>query len=89
MTVKNIEGHNQHSPKEVCTQNGNKPRTVEAVAKEHGVGSNTVLRAAKFSKGVDAAEKIESKPYTARNKSIPHDMLFKNHIAVIEIPFSL
>lgn len=46
----------------LCTQSGDKgrsSRTSAAVAKEHGVGSNTVLRAAKFSKGVDAAEKIE------------------------------
>ena len=35
-------------------------RTAEMVAKEHGIGCNTVKRAAKFSKGVDAAEKIES-----------------------------
>ena len=35
-------------------------RTAEIVAKEHGIGCNTVKRAAKFSKGVDAAEKIES-----------------------------
>lgn len=48
--------------KYLCTQNGNKgenSRTSAVVAKEHGIGSNTVLRAAKFSKGVDAAEKIE------------------------------
>ena len=32
-------------------------RTAEIVAKEHGIGRNTVKRAAKFSKGVDAAEK--------------------------------
>lgn len=44
----------------LCTQSwdkGRNSRTSAAVAKEHGVGSNTVLRAAKFSKGVDAAEK--------------------------------
>lgn len=35
-------------------------RTAEIVAKEHGIGCNTVKWAAKFSKGVDAAEKIES-----------------------------
>lgn len=35
-------------------------RTAEIVAKEHGIGRNTVTRAAKFSKGVDAAEKIEN-----------------------------
>lgn len=60
MTVKNSEGRNQHSSKEVCAQNGPNPRTAEIVAKEHGIGRNTVKRAAKFSKGVDAAEKIES-----------------------------
>lgn len=59
MTVKNSEGRNQHSSKEVCAQNGPNPRTAEIVAKEHGIGRNTVKRAAKFSKGVDAAEKIE------------------------------
>lgn len=35
-------------------------RTSELVAKEHRMGKRSVLRAAKFSKGVDAAEKIES-----------------------------
>lgn len=39
---------------------GEKSRTAEIVAKEHGIGRNTVKRTAKFSKGVDAAEKIES-----------------------------
>lgn len=43
-----------------CAQNGHIGRTEEIVAKEHGIGKNTVRRAAKFSKGVDAAEKIES-----------------------------
>lgn len=35
-------------------------RTSELVAKEHRMRKRSVLRAAKFSKGVDAAEKIES-----------------------------
>lgn len=43
-----------------CAQNGHIGRTEDIVAKEHGIGKNTVRRAAKFSKGVDAAEKIES-----------------------------
>lgn len=34
--------------------------TAEVIAHEHKIGRNTVKRAAKFSKGVDAAEKIES-----------------------------
>lgn len=43
-------------------QNGNlkTAQTSELVAKEHRMGKGSVLRAAKFSKGVDAAEKIES-----------------------------
>ena len=35
-------------------------KTAQAIAHEHGIGRETVKRAAKFSKGVDAAEKIES-----------------------------
>lgn len=49
--------------KYLSAQNGPKgisPRTAEIVAKEHGIGRNTVKRAAKFSKGVDAAEKIDN-----------------------------
>lgn len=34
--------------------------TAQRVAKDLGIGEKTVKRAAKFSKGVDAAEKIES-----------------------------
>ena len=39
-------------------QNDNlkKPRTVDKIAKEHGVGAVTVSRAEKFAKGVDEAE---------------------------------
>lgn len=37
-----------------------KARTVEIVAKEHGIGETSVKRAEKFFKGVDVAEKIES-----------------------------
>lgn len=33
--------------------------TAEVIAHEHKIGRNTVKRAAKFSKGADAAEKIE------------------------------
>lgn len=36
-----------------------KKRTAEIIAKEHGVGKETVKRAEKFVKGVDAAEKIK------------------------------
>lgn len=61
MTTTNVNGHNQHTTREVKAQNGPQPTsTAELVAKEHGIGRNTVKRAAKFSKGVDAAEKIES-----------------------------
>lgn len=61
MTTTNVNGHNQHTTREVKAQNGPQPTsTAELVAKEHSIGRNTVKRAAKFSKGVDAAEKIES-----------------------------
>lgn len=46
---------------------GEKHRTAEIVAKEHGIGRNTVKRAAKFSKGVDAAEKT---PCTSRSSML-------------------
>lgn len=44
-------------------QNGPLPKfenTAQKVAADIGVGEQTVKRAAKFSKGVDAAEKIDS-----------------------------
>ena len=34
--------------------------TAETIAREHNIGRNTVKRAEKFAKGVDAAEKINS-----------------------------
>lgn len=37
-----------------------KARTAEIVAKDHGIGKTSVKRAGAFSRGVDAAEKIES-----------------------------
>ena len=42
------------------TQNGllNKGDTAETIAKKHNIGRNTVKRAEKFFKGVNAAEKI-------------------------------
>lgn len=47
--------------KKQLAQNGPfvKGDTAETIAKEHNIGRNTVKRAEKFVKGVDAAEKIE------------------------------
>lgn len=60
MTTKNAGGHNQYTRREVIAPNGPKPKdTAETIAKEHNIGRNTVKRAEKFVKGVDAAEKIE------------------------------
>lgn len=60
MTTKNAGGHNQYTRREVIAQDGPKPKdTAETIAKEHNIGRNTVKRAEKFVKGVDAAEKIE------------------------------
>ena len=36
-------------------------KTAEAIAKEHGIGRESVKRAEKFSKGVDAAEQLRTK----------------------------
>lgn len=57
MTVSNVKGTNQHT-KEVGCQNDTQPkeRTRDVVAKEHGIGSNTVVRAEKFANGIDAVE---------------------------------
>lgn len=52
-------GRNQHTVREAVAQSGPQPRTAEIVAKEHGIGKNTVKHAAKFSKGVDVAEKVQ------------------------------
>lgn len=61
MTTKNAGGHNQYTRREVIAQNGQKPKdTAETIAKEHNIGRNTVTRAEKFFKGVDAAEMIEN-----------------------------
>lgn len=51
----------QGGDRKSSSQDGNlkNARTSELVAKEHRMGKESVLRAAKFSKGVDAAEKIE------------------------------
>ena len=46
-----------------------KRRTAEIVAKEYGVGKETVKRAEKFVKGVDAAEKITQD--TQKQKTAP------------------
>ena len=52
---------NQYTKME-CTQNGNisntPNRVSEQIAKEQGVGKNTVLRAAKFAQGVDAIREM-------------------------------
>ena len=52
----------QGGDRKSSSQNGNlkNARTSELVAKEHRMRKRSVFRAAKFSKGVDAAEKIES-----------------------------
>lgn len=48
--------------KKQLAQNGPfvKGDTAETIAREHNIGRNTVKRAEKFAKGVDAAEKINS-----------------------------
>ena len=48
--------------KKQLAQNGPfvKGDTAETIAREHNIGKNTVKRAAEFSKGVDAAEKIDN-----------------------------
>ena len=43
--------------------------TAETIAKEHNIGRNTVKRAEKFVKGVDAAEKITQD--TQKQKTAP------------------
>lgn len=59
MTTKNAGGHNQYTRREVIAQNGPKPKdTAETITKEYNIGRNTVKRAEKFVKGVNAAEKI-------------------------------
>lgn len=60
MTQGGIRG-NQYT-KEPSAQNEHLPKmkTAEAIAMEHGIGRESVKRAEKFSKGVDAAEKIDS-----------------------------
>lgn len=54
------QGANQYTVQ--CTQNGNTANTPnrvsEQIAKEQGVGKNTVLRAAKFAQGVDAIREV-------------------------------
>lgn len=58
---------NQYS-KVVKVQNGLLPKaedTAQKVARDIGVGRSTVKRAEKFTKGVDAAEKIESGTHDA------------------------
>jgi len=58
--VSNEEGRNQYS-KEVSPQIGNQPNRVsEQIAKEQNIGKNTVLRAEKFSQGVDAIREVSS-----------------------------
>ena len=55
------------SKKSGCYQNGNSQkasRTCERIASENGIARNTVIRAEKFAKGVDAAE--EAVPGTRR-----------------------
>ena len=42
--------------------------TAETIAKEHNIGRNTVKRAEKFVKGVDAAEKINSGTQKVKNR---------------------
>lgn len=60
-TVSNPMGTNQYT-KEVGSQNGSQPkektRVSEQIAEELGVGKNTVLRAHKFSKGIDKLKEI-------------------------------
>lgn len=69
MTTKNAGGHNQYTRREVIAQNGPKPKdTAETIAKEHNIGRNTVKRAEKFVKGVDAAEKINSGTQKVKNR---------------------
>lgn len=59
MTTRNAMGHNQYASREVIAQNGPKPKdTSETIAIEHNIGRNTIKRAEKLAKGVDAAEKI-------------------------------
>ena len=58
---------NQYS-KVAKVQNGPLPKaedTAQKVARDIGVGRSTVKRAEKFTKGVDAAEKIESDTHDA------------------------
>ena len=60
MTTKNAGGHNQYTRRKVIAQNWPKPKdTAETIAREHNIGRNTVKRAEKFVKGVNAAEKIK------------------------------
>lgn len=59
---KMTQGGDRRSDEFSCGQNDhlkNRERTAKKVATDLGVGEKTVRRAAKFSKGVDAAEKIE------------------------------
>lgn len=60
LAVSNSKGANQYTEKEVGAQNGHQPKmkTAEAIAKEHGIGRESVKRAEKFSKGVDAAGRL-------------------------------
>lgn len=51
------DGTNQYN-KEECAQSGHKARTAEVIAVEVGVGRETVKRAEKFSKGVDALKEV-------------------------------
>ena len=63
MTTKNAGGHDQYTCREVIAQNGPKPKdTAETIAREHNIRRNTVKRAEKFVKGIDAAEKINHSP---------------------------
>lgn len=57
---RNASGVNQHTEKEVCNQNGNKPtiketvhRTGEKLGKEYRIGSNTVVRYGEYASALD------------------------------------
>lgn len=56
-TVSQRDDHGRFSQSYQSGNNGNGGRTVEKIAKEHGIGVQTVVRAEKFAKGVDEAEK--------------------------------
>lgn len=62
--------HGNSNAKKQLAQNGPfvKGDTAETIAKEHNIGRNTVKRAEKFVKGVDAAEKINSGTQKAKNR---------------------